>query len=38
MWCLLNTSTITLKAPRIRLAANVWVDKLSRHLASDEWD
>jgi hypothetical protein len=24
-------------ARRFRLAANVWVDKLSRHLASDEW-
>jgi hypothetical protein len=37
MWCLLDTTSINLRARYIRSAANVRADKLNRHLDSDEW-
>jgi hypothetical protein len=37
MWCLLDTNNINLHARYIRSAANVWADKLSRHLDNDDW-
>jgi hypothetical protein len=37
LWCLLDTNNITIRARYIRSAANVWADKLTRHLDSDDW-
>jgi hypothetical protein len=37
LWCLLDTKSINLKTRYIRSAANVWADKLSRHLDNDDW-
>jgi hypothetical protein len=37
LWCLLDTSSITIKARYVRSAANVWADKLRLHLDSDDW-
>ena len=37
LWCLLDTNSITIRARYIRSAANVWADRLSRHLDSDDW-
>jgi hypothetical protein len=37
LWCLLDTNNITIKARYIRSAANVWADKLCRHLDGDDW-
>jgi hypothetical protein len=37
LWCLLHTDNINLRARYFRSAANVWADKLSRHLDNDEW-
>jgi hypothetical protein len=37
LWCLLDTNIITIRARYTRSAANVWADKLSRHLDSDDW-
>jgi hypothetical protein len=37
LWCLLDTNNITIMARYIMSAANVWADKLSRHLDSDDW-
>jgi glycine/D-amino acid oxidase-like deaminating enzyme len=36
LWCVLDTNNITIWARYIKLAANVWADKLSRHLDSDD--
>jgi hypothetical protein len=36
LWCLLNTNNINLRARYIRSATNVWTQKLSRHLDSDD--
>jgi hypothetical protein len=36
VWCLLDTNNINLRARYIKPAANVWADKLSRHLDSDD--
>jgi hypothetical protein len=35
--CLLDTNNIILRVPYIRSSANVWADKLSRHLDIDVW-
>jgi hypothetical protein len=35
LWFLLDTHNITIRARYIRSAANVWADKLSRHLDND---
>ena len=37
LWFLLDTNGIALRARYIRSAANVWADRLSRHLDSDDW-
>jgi hypothetical protein len=37
LWCLLDTNSINLRARYIISTANVWADKLIRHLDSDEW-
>jgi hypothetical protein len=37
LWCLLDTNNITIRARYMRSAANVWADKLTRHLDSDDW-
>jgi hypothetical protein len=36
LWCLLDTNNINLMARYIRLVANVWADKLGRHLDNDD--
>jgi hypothetical protein len=36
MWCLLDTNFINLPARYIRSAANVWADKLSRYLDTND--
>eukprot|EP00873_Tetraselmis_striata_P007845 jgi/Tetstr1/428109/TSEL_018164.t1 len=36
LWCLLVSHDIRLRARYIRSAANVWADRLSRHLDSDD--
>jgi hypothetical protein len=36
LWCLLDTNIITLRGRYIRSVANVWADKLNRHIDSDE--
>eukprot|EP00873_Tetraselmis_striata_P002317 jgi/Tetstr1/422581/TSEL_013388.t1 len=37
LWCLLDSHGIHLRAWHIRSAANIWADRLSRHLDSDDW-
>jgi hypothetical protein len=37
LWYLLDTNNIHIKPMYIRSAANMWADKLSRHLDSDDW-
>eukprot|EP00873_Tetraselmis_striata_P016563 jgi/Tetstr1/436827/TSEL_025605.t1 len=37
LWCLLDSHGIHLRARYVRSAANVWADRLSRHLDSDDW-
>jgi len=37
LWCLLDSHGIHLRARYIRSAANIWADRLSRHLDSDDW-
>jgi hypothetical protein len=37
LWCLLDTNSITTRARYVMSQANVWADKLSRHLESDGW-
>eukprot|EP00873_Tetraselmis_striata_P018681 jgi/Tetstr1/438945/TSEL_027440.t1 len=37
LWCLLDSHGIHLRARYIRLAANIWADRLSRHLDIDDW-
>jgi hypothetical protein len=37
LWCLLDTNNINIIAHNIMSTANVWADKLSRHLESDDW-
>jgi hypothetical protein len=37
LWCLLDKNMINLRACYIRSAANVWADKLSRHLDNYKW-
>jgi hypothetical protein len=37
LWFLVDASNINTRARYIRSAANVWADKLSRHLESDDW-
>jgi hypothetical protein len=37
LWCLLDTNIITFMTRYIRSAADVWADKLNRHLDSDDW-
>eukprot|EP00873_Tetraselmis_striata_P015760 jgi/Tetstr1/436024/TSEL_024903.t1 len=37
LWYLLDSNGVNIKARYIRSAANVWADRLSRHLDSDDW-
>eukprot|EP00873_Tetraselmis_striata_P014170 jgi/Tetstr1/434434/TSEL_023534.t1 len=37
LWCLMDSHGIHLRARYIRSAANIWADRLSRHLDSDDW-
>eukprot|EP00873_Tetraselmis_striata_P044559 jgi/Tetstr1/464823/TSEL_009562.t1 len=37
LWCLLDSHGIYLRARYIRWAANVWADRLTRHLDIDDW-
>eukprot|EP00873_Tetraselmis_striata_P012026 jgi/Tetstr1/432290/TSEL_021692.t1 len=37
LWCLLDSHGIHLRARYIRSASNIWADRLSRHLDSDDW-
>jgi hypothetical protein len=36
LWCLLDTNNINIMARYIKSAANIWADKLRRHLDSDD--
>jgi hypothetical protein len=37
LWHMLNKNGIDIRARYMRSAANVWADRLSRHLVSDDW-
>eukprot|EP00873_Tetraselmis_striata_P035645 jgi/Tetstr1/455909/TSEL_042690.t1 len=37
LWYLLDSNGVHIRARYIRSAANVWADRLSRHLDSDDW-
>eukprot|EP00873_Tetraselmis_striata_P021815 jgi/Tetstr1/442079/TSEL_003162.t1 len=37
LWCLLDSHGIHLRARYIRSAPNIWADRRSRHLDSDDW-
>eukprot|EP00873_Tetraselmis_striata_P007668 jgi/Tetstr1/427932/TSEL_018007.t1 len=37
LWCLLDSHGIHMRARHIRSAANIWADRQSRHLDSDDW-
>eukprot|EP00873_Tetraselmis_striata_P040771 jgi/Tetstr1/461035/TSEL_006185.t1 len=37
LWYLLDSNCVHIRARYIRSAANVWADRLSRHLDSDDW-
>lgn len=37
LWYLLDNTGIQVGARHIRSGANVWADRLSRHLDSDDW-
>eukprot|EP00873_Tetraselmis_striata_P038086 jgi/Tetstr1/458350/TSEL_044789.t1 len=37
LWCLLDSHGIHMRARYIRSTANIWADRLRRHLDSDDW-
>jgi hypothetical protein len=37
LWYMLDTNNIDIRPRYIRIASNMWADKLSRHLDSDDW-
>jgi hypothetical protein len=37
LWCLLDTNNLNLRARYVKSAANVWADKLSRHLDNNDF-